>query len=170
MAQEHSVESENVSVPHEKGIHVVQTITVNRPVEDLYFFWRDPTHMPQVFSYVESVEVTGDDRAHWTITLPGGIKSEFDAEVYTKTPYEVISWRSLPGSEIDNAGSVRFKPAPGEDGTEVQLTLEFVPPGGVIGKALMTLFGDAPEQYIGQFLREFKQVMETGETATTRES
>lgn len=156
-----------VSVPHEKGIHVVRTVTIDRPVDELYAFWHDPTRLPQVFGYIESVEMIDTNRAHWVIKLPGDMKAEFDAEVYTDVPNEVISWRSLPGSQMDNAGSVRFRPAPGNRGTEVQLTLEFVPPGGRIGKALMNLFGEAPAQYIGQYLREFKQLMETGEKATT---
>lgn len=157
-----------VSVPHEQGIHVVRTVTIDRPANELYNFWRDATHMPEVFSYVESVQVTGADRAHWKLQLPGGMTTEFDSEIYTDTPNEVISWRSLPGSELQNAGSVRFKPAPVGRGTEVQLTIEFVPPGGALGKAVLKLFGEAPAQYIGQFLREFKQLVETGEKATTR--
>jgi uncharacterized membrane protein len=164
---ENSAENTNVSVPHEKGIHVVRAVTIDRPIADLYDFWHDPTNLPQVFSFVESVLVTGPDRAHWTVSIPGGNITELDVEVYTDTPNEVISWRSLPGSDLQMAGSVRFKTAPGNRGTEVQLTLEFVPPGGALGKAVMNLFGEAPQQYIGQFLREFKQIMETGEKATT---
>jgi uncharacterized membrane protein len=79
----------------------------------------------------------------------------------------VISWRSISGSDLQMAGSVRFKTAPADRGKEVHLTIEFVPPGGAIGKAVLKLFSEAPQQYFGQFLREFKQVMETGEKATT---
>lgn len=156
-----------VSVPHEQGFHITRAVTINRPAADLYAFWRDPTNLPQVINYVESVQVTGIDQAHWTLKLPGGIKAEFDVEVYTDVPNEVISWRSLPDSSIKNAGSIRFRPAPADRGAEVQLTLEFVPPAGPLGKAVLNLFGEAPQQYISQFLREFKQVMETGEKATT---
>lgn len=157
-----------VSVPHQQGIHVVRSVTIDRPVEDLYNFWRDPANLPQVMGYVESVQPLGDNRTHWTIKLPvGSGKVEFDSEVYTDTPNEVISWRSLPGSQIENAGSVRFKPAPAGRGTEVHLTVEFVPPGGPLAQAALKLFGDIPNQYFAQYLREFKQVMETGEKATT---
>jgi uncharacterized membrane protein len=153
----------NVSVPHEKGIHVVQTVTIDRPVEELYNFWQNPTHLPEVFKYVESVQPLVDNRAHWVLKLPAGLKTEFDAEVYTDIPNEVISWRSLPGSSLQNAGSVRFRPNLTEDGTEVQLTIEVVPPGGGLGRAVLELFGAAPAQYVGQFLQDFKEVMETGE-------
>lgn len=160
--------SENVSVPAETGIHVVRAVTINRPAEDLYNFWRNPANLPSVMKYVDSVEYISPERAHWTINLPAGAKSEFDAEVYTDVPNEVISWRSLPGSQIANAGSIRFKPAPEGRGTEVTLTIEFVPPGGPLGQAVMKMFNDAPSQYIGQYLRDFKMIMETGEQATTQ--
>jgi uncharacterized membrane protein len=160
-------ESDKVSVPHEKGVHVVRTITIDRPIEDLYHFWRETVNLPQVMQYIESIDMLGDNRAHWTIKLPGGMKAEFDAEKYTDVPNEVISWRSLEGADLQNAWAVRFRPAPDDRGTEVQLTVEFVPPGGAIGEAVFKLFGEAPSQYIGQYLREFKQVMETGEKATT---
>jgi len=166
MAQAQAQAPQESSKYPEKGIKVVKSVTINRPIEDLYAFWHDPTNYPAVMDYIQSVQVTGDKTAHWTIKLPGGIKSEFDVEVYTDVPNEVISWRSLEGSEIQNAGSVRFKPAPPERGNEVQLTVEFVPPAGAIGNALTKLLGDVPAQYIAKYLYQFKQKMETGETAT----
>lgn len=150
----------------EKGVKVVRAVTVNRPIHDLYLFWRDFTNLPRVMHYVESVQPIGENRSHWVIQLPNGSKSEFDTELYTDVVDEVISWRSLEGSELQNAGAVRFRPAPADRGTQVELTVEFIPPGGIIGEALMKLFNDAPSQYIGQYLREFKSIMETGETPT----
>lgn len=158
--------SRNMSVPHETGIHVARSVTINRPVEDLYSFWRDPNNLARILKYVDSVQMMGDNRAHWTIKLPGGSTTEFDAELFTDTPNEVISWRSLEGADIKNAWSVRFRSAPGGRGTEVHFTVEFTPPGGAIGKAVTNLFGEAPAQYFAQYLREFKQLMETGEKTT----
>ncbi len=149
----------------EKGVKITKSITIDRPVDELYAFWHDETNLPAIFGSVESVQVTGDTK-HWMVTLPGGMKTEFDLEIYTDVPNEVISWRSLEGSDLQNAGSVRFRPAPANRGTEVQLTVQFIPPAGVIGQAVVKLFGEVPQQYIGQYLREFKQQMETGEIAT----
>jgi uncharacterized membrane protein len=146
---------------------VARAVTINRPVEELYNFWRDPNNLARILKYVQSVEMMGENRAHWTIKLPGGAKTEFDAERYTDTPNEVISWRSLEGAEVKNAWSVRFRPAPGGRGTEVHLIVEFSPPGGALGRAVTNLFGEAPNQYFGEYLREFKQLMETGERTTS---
>jgi uncharacterized membrane protein len=159
--------SENVSVPHEKGVHLVRSITIDRPITELYKFWQDFSKLPEAFKYIESIQFTGNNKAHVKLKLPGNLSTEFDAEIYTNVPNEVISWRSLPGSELQNAGSIRFTDAPVDKGTEVAITVEFVPPGGAIGKAITELVGEVPAQYLGQFLREFKQLMETGEKATT---
>ena len=40
--------SGRVSVPHEQGVHVTRAVTIDRPVEALYNFWRDPANLPQV--------------------------------------------------------------------------------------------------------------------------
>jgi uncharacterized membrane protein len=85
----------------------------------------------------------------------------------TDRPNEVIAWRSLPGSQVDTAGSVHFRTAPGSRGTEVRVTLKFDPPGGKLGAGLARLFGESPEGQIMDDLRHFKQLMETGETPTT---
>jgi uncharacterized membrane protein len=156
-----------VAVPHEQGFHITRSVTINRPASDLYAFWHDPRNLPQIIDYIESVQLIGDKQAHWTIRLPAGLKAEFDVEVYTDVPNEVISWRSLAGASIQNAGSIRFQPAAEGRGTQVHLTLEFAPPGGPLGRAALNLFGDVPGQYIHQYLRDFKQMMETGEKATT---
>jgi uncharacterized membrane protein len=158
--------SRRVSVPHQQGVHVTRAVTINRPIEELYTFWHNLTNLPRIMNYVESVEVTAENRSHWTLKLPGDLKVEFDAETYTDVPNEVISWRSLPDAQVQNAGSVRFRPAPGDRGTEISLTIEFVPPGGPLGQAVLNLFGEIPAQYVGQSLREFKQAMETGEKAS----
>lgn len=155
-----------VSVPHEQGIHVTRAVTINRPVAELYNFWRDLTNLPRIIKFVDSVEPLGDNRSHWKVKLPGDIPVEWDAETYTDVPNEVISWRSLPDSQIQNAGSVRFVPAPAGRGTEIHLTIEFVPPLSPISQPLIKLFGDVPNQYVAQALRQFKQMMETGEIAT----
>jgi uncharacterized membrane protein len=78
-------------------------------------------------------------------------------------PNELIAWRSLGGADVDNAGSVHFKPAPGGRGTEVRVEMQYIPPGGVIGATIAKLFGEAPDQQVWDGLRRFKQLVEVGE-------
>ena len=111
--------------------------------------------------HLESVTVIDATRSHWIARAPVGQRVEWDAEIHNEIPDELIAWRSLPGSEIANAGSVHFTPAGG--GTEVRVVLSYEPPAGRLGDAVARLFGEAPAQQVQDDLRRFKQVMEAGE-------
>jgi uncharacterized membrane protein len=97
--------------------------------------------------------------------LYGG-KVEWDAEVIADEPEARIEWRSLAGSDVDHRGSIRFLKAMGDRGTLVRVQLHYAPPAGRLGRWTATLFGEEPEQQIGQDLRNFKRLMETGEIPT----
>lgn len=166
-ASELSGENPRVSVKGGSGIKVEKSMTINRSPEELYRFWRNFENLPRVMSHLESVHVTGENRSHWVAKAPAGTTVEWDAEIYNEKENQMIAWRSLEGADVDNAGSVHFQPATGGRGTEVRVVLKYDPPGGVLGAAIAKLFGEEPEQQIQEDLRRFKQVMETGETATT---
>jgi uncharacterized membrane protein len=154
-------------IPAGHGVKVEKGITINRSQEDLFRLWRNFEYLPHILSILERVEVTGPNRSHWVARGPLGAHFEWDAEIYTERPNEMISWRSLPGSEVDSAGSVHFTPAPGGRGTEVKVVLKYHPPAGKTGAAIAGLFLQSPDEQIKDDLRRFKQLMETGEVPTT---
>ena len=158
--------NENVSVPAGRGVKVEKSVTINRPPEELYQFWRNFENLPRFMNHLESVTVAGGDRSHWVAKGPAGSSVEWDAEVYNEKENELIAWRSLEGSQVDNAGSVHFEPAAGGRGTVVRVVLKYDPPAGKLGAVVARLFGESPAQQIDEDLRRFKQLMETGETAT----
>jgi uncharacterized membrane protein len=159
--------SENVSVPAERGIKVEKSVTINRPVGELYGYWRDFNNLPRFMNHLESVRQTGGQRSHWVAKAPAGTTVEWDAEIYNEKENELIAWRTLEGSQVSSAGSVRFEESPGGRGTVVRVTLKYDPPGGKLGALVARLFGENPEQQIDEDLGRFKQLMETGEVSTT---
>ena len=156
-----------VSVPAGHGIKVEKSVTVNRSPEEVYRFWRSFENLPRFMNHLESVSDLGNNRSHWVAKAPAGKTVEWDAEVYNEKENELIAWRSLEGADVDNAGSVRFEPAPEGRGTVVRVTLKYDPPAGKIGSLVAKLWGEEPSQQIEEDLRRFKQVMEAGETPTT---
>jgi uncharacterized membrane protein len=146
-----------------REVHVRKAITVNRPAGEVYRFWRDFRNLPRFMQHLESVEVADERRSHWKTKGPAGRSVEWDAEIVEDRPDQQISWRSLPGSQVENSGSVRFVPAAGKRGTEVHVELRYSPPGGVIGAAIAWLFGESADQQVYDDLRAFKQILETGE-------
>jgi uncharacterized membrane protein len=144
-------------------VRTKRSVTVGRPVEEVYAFWRDFENLPRFMRHLESVTVTGERRSHWVATAPGGKTVEWDAETVEDRENELISWRSLPGSDVYNAGTVSFHPAPGGRGTEVRVTLEYDPPFGKLGSKIAMLWREEPGQQAMDSLRQLKQVLETGE-------
>lgn len=148
-------------------IKVEKTVTINQSPEALYRFWRNFENLPLFMKHLKFVKVLDNKRSHWIANAPVGNSIEWDAEIVNEEENRLIAWTSVEGSDIDNSGFVRFQKAPADRGTEVKVVIEFNPPGGMIGNAIAKLFGEAPAQQVGDDLRRFKQIMETGEIATT---
>ncbi|HZU13737.1 MAG TPA: SRPBCC family protein [Chloroflexota bacterium] len=142
---------------------VRRAVTILRPAEELYRFWHDPANLARVFDNVESIESTGERRSHWRVKGPMGVTAEWDAEITEDRPNELIAWRSLPGATVENSGSVRFTPAPGDRGTEILVDLHYQDPAGSVGTMIAKVFRQAPGQQLLDDLRALKQLMETGE-------
>ena len=151
----------------ERGIHVEESMTVERTPWDLYSFWRNFENLAQFMKHVESVKVLDEKRSHWVVRAPAGTTVEWDAEIINDEPNALIAWRSLENANVDNAGSVRFVPGPEGRGTEVRVVLDYIPPAGRLGKWVAKLFGEEPSHQIHEDLRRFKRLMETGEVPTT---
>src|SRR5215213_2376102 len=150
-----------------QGIHASGSCVVNLPPEEVYSFWRNFQNLPRFMRHLEAVHDMGDGRSHWKAKGPAGMEVEWDATIIADVPGEVITWRSLEGSDVDNAGAVRFERAPGGRGTIVRVNLEYNPIAGVLGAAVAKLFGEEPEQQLDDDLRRFKQVMEVGEVTVS---
>jgi uncharacterized membrane protein len=150
-------------VDSSSGIRVKSAITVARPVGEVYGFWRNFENLPRFMSHLESVQVLDGRRSHWTAVGPAGIRLEWDAETVEDRPNEVISWRSLPGGQMDTVGYVRFRSAPGNRGTEIAVEMRYDPPGGVVGATIAKLFGESGQEVVTRDLLAFKNVLETGE-------
>jgi uncharacterized membrane protein len=146
-----------------RGVHVMETITINRPRNEVYGFWHNFENLPRFMAHLESVQVLENNRSRWKAKAPAGMTVEWEAETVEDRPNELIAWRSLAEAEVPNSGSVRFKDAPGDRGTEVLVELRYQPPGGKIGALFAKLFGEEPGQQVKGDLRRFKQVMEIGE-------
>jgi uncharacterized membrane protein len=88
---------------------------------------------------------------------------EWDATIHNEIDDELIAWRSLPGSDVNNAGSVHFTPIGDGSSTEVLVVLSYEPPAGKLGAAVAKLLGEEPSKQVDDDLRRLKQVMEASE-------
>lgn len=161
-----AVRASSASVAADRELRASATVTVRREPQEVYDFWRELTQLPTFLTHVRSVEQIGDGRTHWVVDSPIG-PLEYDADIVDDRPGQRLSWRSTPGSDLVNAGIVRFAPAPGDRGTEVTVELEFTPPAGKLGAAVAKLLGEHPQQQARDDLRRCKQLLEVGEIVRT---
>ena len=143
------------------GRRIERSVIVARSPEELFHFWRDFTNLPRFMDNLESVRVLDEDRSHWVARGPAGTRVEWDATIHNEIEGQLIAWRSLPGADVDQAGSVHFVPA-GDGLTEVRVVMRYRPKVGRVGDIVAKLLGDDPDRQVGDDLRRFKQVVEAG--------
>ncbi len=148
-------------------LYVATSVIVERPAQDLYRFWRDLENLPQIMPHLQSVQVLGDNYSHWIAHAPWGSRVEWDSELIDDVPAQRLAWRTVDGSDVFNAGSVRFTPLADGAYTEVTAELLYVPPTGVVGAAVARLFGKDEGQDMFADLAAFKRIMER-ETTPSR--
>ena len=151
----------------QRGLHVREAARVERPVAEVYAFWRQLENLPRVFTHLAHVTDLGSGRSHWVARGPADLSVEWDAEIINEVDNKVIGWRSLPDSDIVTAGSVNFRPVRDGRATEISVHLQYGPPAGRAGAFLARMFGREPSQTIREDLRRLKQVFEAGEIPRT---
>jgi uncharacterized membrane protein len=156
----------NANAPTRRGwaaTRMTKTVTVNRPRVEVYRFWRNLENLPRFMTHLESVRVIDERRSHWRVKGPVGRAVEWESEITDDRANERIAWRSRDGADVANRGSVEFRDAPGERGTEVCVDLEYEMPGGSAAATMASLVGEAPSQKLSADLRALKAVLEAGE-------
>lgn len=147
---------------------VSRSITVNKPLEEVIAWCRNPANIGPLIPWVDSIEQTADDTYRWTVPGPGDrtfswtlIQSEPDAG-------RALRWNT-PGEGVwQHEADARFTEAPQGQGTEIKLVLATEPPEGAPGYAVASLISRFTHKALLYLLRALKQQMETGEIATSR--
>jgi uncharacterized membrane protein len=154
-----------IAVAGNRGTKIVRAVTIRQPAKRLYDFWRDLSNLVQVIHHPVTITTRSMEESHWVVSAPFG-HVEWDSLVINDKPGELIAWRSRDGGDVDNAGSVRFEEAPGDEGTEVTVALEYDPLGGKLGAVVAKFTRDSAGSQVYDALHRFKALMEAGEIPT----
>jgi uncharacterized membrane protein len=149
-----------------RGIHVEESVTLNKPIAEVFRFWRNFENLPKFMQHLESVAMREEGISHWVARAPAGMTVAWDARIINEIDNKLIGWQSLEGSTISTAGSVNFDET--AHGTRVRVHLQYSPPGGKLGAAIAKLFGEEPSRQVREDLRRFKALFEAGEIPTTK--
>jgi uncharacterized membrane protein len=141
-----------------RTVDIQKTIHIEAPVEQVYAFWTNYQNFPLFMSNIRQIQDLGSGRSHWLVSGPGGAPIEWDAVLTEQVPNDRIAWRSEPGSMLDNAGVIRFRPE--TNGTRVDLRFCYNPPIGGAGQAVAELLGADPRAKLNEDLGRLKALLE----------
>jgi uncharacterized membrane protein len=157
----------HASLKSGEGEKMEKSVTINRSPDEIYAFWRQLENLPRFMQHIRSVTDLGNGISHWVVKTDQDRNLEWDAKLIEDKPGQMLSWQSLEGADLDNAGSVWFTPAGGGRGTVVKVSMKYSPPGGKLGALIAKFFGDSAEKQMAEDLFRLKSLLETGETPTT---
>jgi len=156
-----------VKIEKDGVVTASQSVTINRPAQELYDLWRSGERLPEFIPILQSVHMHGEDRWEWIGTTPSGQALHWNTEVTEDKPGKSIRWHAVSDNDSNasaaHSGGVSFKELSGDKGTEVTWDIKVDAEHSILGAALAALFSAAPEQFLLESLRSFKQLAEAGE-------
>jgi len=147
----------------DRGLHVRESVRLEKPVDEVYRFWRTLENLPKFMNYLDDVSDSGNGRSQWIAKGPAGTRVKWEAEIINDIPNKLIAWRSLGDADVISAGSVNFDTVRNGRSTQVSVHFQYAPPGGRAGALVAKVFGREPSQTVREDLRRLKQLLEAGE-------
>ncbi|GAA4313807.1 YgaP-like transmembrane domain [Compostibacter hankyongensis] len=145
-----------------RSVNIRTSLIVNKPVEEVYAFWRELEHLPAFMRHLSSVKETSPGLSHWELELPGNLgRIGWDAEIVKEETNKMLSWKSVRDSVIENAGKVTFSDALGAQGTALDIMITYRAPGGDIGRNISRLLNPVFKKMVQQDLIYFKEFIES---------
>lgn len=153
-----------------ESVNIQTTLIVNKPRQEVYDFWRKLENLPLFMKHLKNVKEVDEKKSHWEATVPGNLTTiSWDAEIVKEEEGKLISWKSLPGATIENAGKVDFQDSLGDQGTELRVVITYKPPAGKVGSGIAWLLNPVFRKMIENDILNFKQYIETGFLSSVEE-
>lgn len=141
-------------------VEVESAVVIDASPKEVFDAWSEYENFPRFMSHVTEVRDLGHRRSHWKVTGPGGMQYAWNAVMTEQSRPERLSWRSEPGAEIEQEGTVSFEPAGG--GTRVTVRMTYAPPAGALGHGIARMLGADPQRQMDEDLRRMKAFIERG--------
>jgi uncharacterized membrane protein len=145
-----------------------QAITIRKSPEEVYAFWRNFENLATFMKDISRITVITPEESEWEVELKSGAKAKWKAVVTDDRPGSMITWQSIEGSQVETSGGVWFVKAPGDQGTVVELMMDYHIPGGKPAELITMLSGEDPKTLVLTNLKRLKALLETGEIPTTK--
>ena len=144
----------------DQPIDLEKSIHIDASPDEVYDMFANYENFPRFMSHVVEVRDLGRRRSHWTVKGPGGSEFEWNSMLTEQSRPHRLAWRSEPGAEIPQSGSIHLEPRRG--GTDVTVRMSYTPPAGMLGHGLATLLGADPKSQMDEDLARMKDFIERG--------
>lgn len=141
-------------------VEVENSIHIDAAPKEVFDAWSEVENFPRFMSHVTEVRDLGHRRSHWVVRGPGGMEYAWNAVMTEQSRPERLSWRSEPGSEIEQEGTVTFEPS--GNGTRVTVRMTYSPPAGALGHGIARMLGADPQRQMDDDLARMKEFIERG--------
>lgn len=142
-------------------IHVRERLHIQQPQHTVYRSWRRLENLPQAMRHIHHIHTDGN-RSSWVARLPLGLQARWESQIIQDSPNERLAWSSVPGSQVESRGEVRFRPT-ADNATAVDVDMYYHPPGGALVRLFAPLFGGISAQLVQRDLERFKAFIEAQE-------
>ena len=147
------------------SINIRSSFIVNKPKHEVYEFWRKLENLPLFMRHLTKVDEIDNRRSTWEAKI-NLVTVKWEAEIVKEEKDSLLSWQSLPGSTIENAGKVEFRDALGNRGTELRIMITYRPPAGTLGSSVAKIFNPYFEKIVKEDVTNFKQFIELKDSPT----
>jgi uncharacterized membrane protein len=141
-------------------VEVENSVHIDASPKEVFDAWSEVENFPRFMSHVTEVRDLGHRRSHWVVRGPGGMEYAWNAVMTEQSRPERLSWRSEPGSEIEQEGTVTFEPS--GNGTRVTVHMTYSPPAGALGHGIARMLGADPQRQMDDDLARMKEFIERG--------
>ncbi|WII71497.1 SRPBCC family protein [Bdellovibrio sp. 22V] len=151
----------------DEELYTEEAVTILATPQELYQYWRDPSHFVLFTDQLQSVTEISETRSHWVWKALKGRKTiEWDSEIVEDIPNSVIAWRAHGDQDIQHSGRVEFQELPYGRGTTVKVKIAYDAPAGKMLNVLEKLLGESPHRNLKMNLFKLRELFEAGEVPT----
>lgn len=156
---------QRTSSPSEDEDTIEGNVTIQRPVEEVFQFYRDFTNLPRFLGDVMAVEQVGPATFQWTIQGPFGFRVNTTIKVTEMRPNKLIRYETVGVAGLKGSWEVHFAPGSAAGETDVRAVMKI--PFGRLARAALALIGKFPAEEQSSNLHRLKEVLETGRVTDT---
>jgi uncharacterized membrane protein len=148
-------------------IRIEESITIARPVAEVFAFYKDVRNLPRFLGDVVRVDPTGDRSSRWTVQGPFGIRVHW-ISVMTEIQEDAHIFYETSSRMLKTKWEIYFSQGKSPEETVVREVL--IQPGGRIGKFVLATMGKHPAAEVHSNLQRLRQLIESGRVTDTSNS